>query len=133
MDVVHMTHDVEAPCDSRWAAGDEAVGSWEKPPLRYDWGAAHMSIGEEVKADLPGPLSQLGVLPSNDAVQLVGPGATIWYLTQSLMRGEGKLLSETEMNVRKGKNIKRRLNWLDAITMTPSLAMSATMTFWNPN
>ena len=86
MDVAHMTHGVEVPRDSLGAAGDEAVGSWKKPPLRYDWGTAHMSIGQEVKADLPGPLSQLGVLPSNDAVQLVGPGATIWDLTQSSMR-----------------------------------------------
>lgn len=36
-----------------------------------------MSMGQEVEADLPGPLSELSVLPSYDAVQLIGPGATI--------------------------------------------------------
>lgn len=35
-----------------------------------------MSVVLEVKADLPGPLPQLCVLPSHDAVQLVRPGAT---------------------------------------------------------
>lgn len=64
--------------DSRWAAGDEAVGSWKEPSLRYDGGTANMSIGLEVKANLPGPLAHLGILPSNNAVQLVRPGAAVW-------------------------------------------------------
>lgn len=37
-----------------------------------------MPIGLEVKADLPGPLAHLSILPSNDPVQLVRPGAAIW-------------------------------------------------------
>lgn len=37
-----------------------------------------MSTGLEVKANLPGPLAHLSILPSNNAVQLIGPGATIW-------------------------------------------------------
>lgn len=37
-----------------------------------------MSIGLEVKADLPGPLAHLCILPSNNAVQLVRSGATVW-------------------------------------------------------
>lgn len=36
-----------------------------------------MSIGLEVKADLPGPLAHLCILPSNNAVQLVRSGATV--------------------------------------------------------
>ena len=36
-----------------------------------------MSTGLEVKADLPGPLAHLSILPSNNAVQLVRPGATV--------------------------------------------------------
>lgn len=63
-------------CDSRCAAGDKAVGGRKEPLLRYDGGPANMPIGQEVKADLPGPLPQLSVLPSYDAVQLIGPGAT---------------------------------------------------------
>lgn len=35
-----------------------------------------MSIGHEVKADLPRPLPELSVLPPYDAVQFVGSGAT---------------------------------------------------------
>lgn len=63
-----------------------------------------MSIGQEVEADLPGPLSELSVLPSYDAIQLIGPGATIWHLTEYLMRKRGcrmvecKILGETEIN-----------------------------------
>lgn len=37
-----------------------------------------MSIGQEVKANLPGRLAHLSILSSNNAVQLVRPGATIW-------------------------------------------------------
>lgn len=75
-------------CDSQWVAGDKAVGGRKEPPLRYDWGATNVPIGHEVKADLPGPLPQLGVLPSYDAVQLIGPGATTWHLTENIMREE---------------------------------------------
>lgn len=64
--------------DSRWAAGDEAVGGWKEPSFRYDGGTTNMSIGLEVKANLPGPLTHLSILPSNNSVQLVRPGATIW-------------------------------------------------------
>lgn len=37
-----------------------------------------MPHGPEVKTDLPGPFPELGVLPSYDAVQLIGPGAATW-------------------------------------------------------
>lgn len=62
--------------DSRWAVGGKAVSGREEPLLRYDRGATNVPVGQEVKADLPGPLPHLGVLPSYDAVQLIGPGAT---------------------------------------------------------
>lgn len=45
-----------------------------------------MSAGQEVEADLPGPLAELGILPSHDAVQLVRPGATTWDLIKNLKR-----------------------------------------------
>ncbi len=64
-------------CDSRWAACDKAVGSRKEPLLRYDGGTTNMAMGQEVEADLPWPLPQLRILPSHDAVQLVGPGAAI--------------------------------------------------------
>lgn len=63
--------------DSQWAVGDEAVGGRKDPSFRYDGGTANVSMGHEVKANLPGPLAHLGILPSDNAVQLVGPGATI--------------------------------------------------------
>lgn len=68
------------PCfsDSLWAAGDEAVGGWKEPSFRYDGGATNMPIGQEVKANLPGPLAHLSILPSNNSVQLVRPSATVW-------------------------------------------------------
>lgn len=68
-----------------------------------------MSAGHEVKANLPGPLSQLSVLPSHDSVQLIGPGATIWHLTENLIGQMGrqivecKILGKTEMNDQRGK------------------------------
>lgn len=58
-----------------------------------------MSVVQEVEADLPGPLAELGVLPSYDAVQLVRPGATIWDLIKNLKREKrtirAKILGET--------------------------------------
>lgn len=64
-------------CDSLGVGGDKAVCSRKEPRLRYDRSTTNMSVCPEVKADLPGPLPQLSVLPSYDAVQLIGPGATI--------------------------------------------------------
>lgn len=72
-------------CDSRWVARDEAVGSRKEPLVRYDRGTTNVPVGQEVKADLPGPLPQLSVLSSHDAIQLIGPGPTIWHLQQSIM------------------------------------------------
>jgi len=48
-----------------------------------------MSIGLEVKADLPGPLPKLSVLPSYNSIQLVRPGATICNSTENAMKEGG--------------------------------------------
>ena len=78
-------------CDSRWISGDKAVGRCEEPPVGDDGGATRVSVGQEVKADLPGPLPQLGVLPSHDPVQLIRPGATIWHVTENIKREDAAL------------------------------------------
>lgn len=84
-------------CDSLWAAGDETVGSRKDPLLRYDGGTTNMAVGQEVKADLPWPLPQLGVLSSNNAVQLIGPCAAVWHLTEKIMREESRQMAECKV------------------------------------
>lgn len=74
--------------DSLWVGGDKAVRSTKKPLVRDDRGTANMAIGLEVKADLPGPLPELSVLPSYDAVQLVRPRATVCHSTWNIIKEE---------------------------------------------
>lgn len=67
-----------------------------------------MTVGLEVKADLPGPLPQLCILPSHYAVQLVRPGPTICHKAantekeESCWTAESNALRETGTNDQMG-------------------------------
>lgn len=61
----------------------KAVAGREEPLVRNDRGPTNVSLGLEVKTDLPGPLSKFSILPTNDAIELVGPDATICVSTEN--------------------------------------------------
>lgn len=75
----------------------KAVAGWEEPLFRNDRGPTNVSLGLEVKTDLPGPLPKLSILPTNDAVELVGPGATIWVSTENTIIKGGATVKNADI------------------------------------
>lgn len=69
--------------------GDKAVGGRKKPAVGEDRGAADVPRCHEVKADLPRPLPKFSILPSHDAVQLVGPGAAVCNSADGALKESG--------------------------------------------